>query len=208
MFNGSYNADGEQAIAMSAVEQFGMGMEQAQTQGAGTGSLGSQVLLDSNKAPPAAAAGQNVNLASYAQYLQQLQQQYMMGYFIPFNSNQAIPITVLANNNRWVDERGVDTNQNAIGSEQKSPVDKERERTASSLLAVNPPENKQKREIKHINNEPPKYGIRNARNCQICFCRYNPGHSVASEELLIHEETECKDRIFFDSVLKRKKTFI
>ncbi|PAV64719.1 hypothetical protein WR25_20553 isoform B [Diploscapter pachys] len=193
MFNGLYNADGEQAIAMSAVEQLemsGVGMEQAQ--GAGAGPLGSRALLDSNKAPSAAVAGQNVNLASYAQYLQQLQQQYMMGYFIPLNSNQAIPITVLANNNRLMGRKSVDTNQNAIGSEQKSPVDRERERTASSLLAAKPSENKQKREIKHVDNEPPKYGIRNARNCQICFCRYNPGHSVASEELLIHEETECK----------------
>lgn len=73
MFNGLYNADGEQAIAMSAVEQLemsGVGMEQAQAQGAGAGPLGSRALLDSNKAPPAAVAGQDVNLASYAQYLQ------------------------------------------------------------------------------------------------------------------------------------------
>ena len=71
MFNGSCNVDGERAIAMSSVEQFRMGLEQTQIQGAGTGPLGSQALLDSNKAPPAAAAArQNVNLTNYAQYLQ------------------------------------------------------------------------------------------------------------------------------------------
>lgn len=62
-----------------------------------------------------------------------------------------------------MDGKSVDTNQNAIGSEQKSSVDRERERAASLLLAVKPTESKQKREIKHIDNEPPKYGIRNAR---------------------------------------------